>query len=233
MRDGSQLKIRRLALSPLVAGVALFAAQAAMAHGWLEQPAGRALLCNKGANPGCSFYPNGMETGDGSDSDPFSGLKAGQYGSANRKGPAAMDEQTADKWKKVDINPGPNKFIWHITANHSTKDLKFFITKKGWNPNAALTRDQFDSTPFCKWEGVRGAGWYNDMLTLDGNGNNTVQCNVPSDRSGYNVIMAMWDVHDTPNTFYNVADVNIKGGSVVPDPEWKSVGTIRADEHLR
>ncbi|TKI83198.1 chitin-binding protein, partial [Bacillus cereus] len=33
--------------------------------------------------------------------------------------------------------------------------------------------------------------------------------NVPTDRSGYHVILAVWDVADTVNAFYNVIDVNL------------------------
>jgi chitin-binding protein len=36
---------------------------------------------------------------------------------------------------------------------------------------------------------------------------------VPANRSGYHVILAIWDVADTVNAFYNVIDVNVTGGS--------------------
>ena len=32
---------------------------------------------------------------------------------------------------------------------------------------------------------------------------------MPTDRSGYHVILAVWDVADTANAFYNVIDVNL------------------------
>ena len=44
------------------------------------------------------------------------------------------------------------------------------------------------------------------------------QINVPADRSGYNVILAVWDVNDTPNAFYNVIDVNVNNDGVTPPP---------------
>ena len=37
----------------------------------------------------------------------------------------------------------------------------------------------------------------------------THKINVPTDRSGYHVILAVWDVADTANAFYNVIDVNL------------------------
>ncbi|MGV2805610.1 chitin-binding protein, partial [Clostridium perfringens] len=36
-------------------------------------------------------------------------------------------------------------------------------------------------------------------------------CNVPS-RTGYQVILAVWEIADTGNAFYNVIDVNFTGG---------------------
>lgn len=39
--------------------------------------------------------------------------------------------------------------------------------------------------------------------------NLTHTINVPNDRNGYHVILAVWDVADTSNAFYNVIDVNL------------------------
>lgn len=39
--------------------------------------------------------------------------------------------------------------------------------------------------------------------------NLTHTINVPTDRNGYHVILAVWDVADTSNAFYNVIDVNL------------------------
>ncbi len=39
--------------------------------------------------------------------------------------------------------------------------------------------------------------------------------NVPNNRSGYHVILAVWDISDTVNAFYNVIDVNVSGSSEV------------------
>ncbi len=42
------------------------------------------------------------------------------------------------------------------------------------------------------------------------------------DRSGYHVILAVWDVADTANAFYNVIDVNLIN-DVKPDIEAPSI----------
>lgn len=44
---------------------------------------------------------------------------------------------------------------------------------------------------------------------------------IPANRTGYHIILAVWDVDDTANAFYNVMDVNVKNGQgpeiVIPD----------------
>ncbi|MGQ0416456.1 fibronectin type III domain-containing protein, partial [Bacillus sp. HC-TM] len=52
--------------------------------------------------------------------------------------------------------------------------------------------------------------------------NLTHKINVPTDRSGYHVILAVWDVADTANAFYNVIDVNLIN-DVKPDIEAPSI----------
>ena len=42
----------------------------------------------------------------------------------------ALDVQTVDRWKKVTLNGGTNIFKWKLTAPHSTKEWKYYITKK-------------------------------------------------------------------------------------------------------
>ena len=59
------------------------------------------------------------------------------------------------------------------------------------------------------------------MMVLRSN-NLTHKINVPTDRSGYHVILAVWDVADTANAFYNVIDVNLIN-DVKPDIEAPSI----------
>ena len=40
--------------------------------------------------------------------------------------------------------------------------------------------------------------------------------NIPNDRIGYHVVLAVWDIHDTGGAFYQVVDVNLKGDSAIP-----------------
>ncbi len=37
----------------------------------------------------------------------------------------------------------------------------------------------------------------------------THEANVPTDRSGYHLIVAVWEIADTGNAFYQIIDVNL------------------------
>ena len=68
-----------------------------------------------------------------------------------------------------------------------------------WNPNLPLSRSSFDLNPFAQWKvTIASRQWRSNT------------CNVPN-RSGYQVILAVWDIGDTANAFYNVIDVNMGG----------------------
>lgn len=74
-----------------------------------------------------------------------------------------------------------------MTARFSTSNWHFFITKLNWNASQPLTRASCDLTPFCQ---------YNDSDALSP-AKVTHQCNVPADRTGSHVILAVWEIADT------------------------------------
>ncbi len=69
--------------------------------------------------------------------------------------------------------------------------------QKGWDPNKPLTRAELEPIGTVKHDGSAASN------------NLTHTINVPTDRNGYHVILAVWDVADTSNAFYNVVDVNL------------------------
>ncbi|WP_136605763.1 lytic polysaccharide monooxygenase [Paenibacillus dokdonensis] len=181
----------------------LLIADRASAHGYVQSPGSRAYLCKTGVNSNCGsivYEPQSLEAPKGF---PAAGPADGKIASANGAFPT-MDEQTSTRWSKVNMSPGTNTFTWNLTARHSTTSWKYYITKQNWNPNAALTRDSFDLTPFCSvnYTGQPPAT-YSDT------------CTVPS-RTGYQVILAVWEIADTANAFYNVIDVDFGGGGGNP-----------------
>ncbi|WP_207001690.1 N-acetylglucosamine-binding protein GbpA [Trinickia mobilis] len=220
-----------LKLSPLVACASMMFAQNAFAHGYLVD--GRAKLCQSGANSNCGpvqWEPQSVEGPDGFPGT--AGPKDGTIAAAGNSTWGALNEQLADRWTKTTIKTGKNTFKWHHTANHVTKDYRYYITKQGWNPNKPLSRDAFDTTPFCTLD--YGMKQPTTNLSMD--------CTVPSDRSGYHVILSVWDVGDTAASFYNVMDANIVAGdgggnggtpNPPPVPQWKDVGDIYPSVDLK
>ncbi|PGM89779.1 lytic polysaccharide monooxygenase [Bacillus cereus] len=183
--------------------------QNAYAHGFVEKPGSRAALCsqNYGAlNLNCGnvmYEPQSLEAPKGF---PQGGPVDGKIASAGGLFGGILDQQTADRWFKNTIKGGENTFTWKYTAPHLTSQWHYYITKKGWNSNKPLTRADFELIGTVKHDGSAASN------------NLSHKINVPTDRSGYHVILAVWDVADTVNAFYNVIDVNLVNNEK-PDTE--------------
>ncbi|KVL84258.1 N-acetylglucosamine-binding protein GbpA [Burkholderia stagnalis] len=219
-----------LTLSPLVACASMFFAQAAFAHGYLSEPPSRNLLCSsksgKIENFNCGSVTYEPQSIEGKQGFPAAGAPDGEIASGGVTQFSELNEQAVDRWKINDIKPGAQKFKWTFTAPHVTKDFKYYLTKQGWNPNAKLTRDQFDLTPFCTIDG--------GMKKADEIGPHN--CTIPSDKKGHHVMLTTWHVGDTAGMFYNVADLNITddGGATDPGkPSWSNVGSIAPTMDLK
>ncbi|TVX92928.1 lytic polysaccharide monooxygenase [Paenibacillus agilis] len=185
----------------LVTACTLMFADKVSAHGYVLDPKSRTSLCATGVNTNCGPVQYEPQSLEGPKGFPAAGPSDGKLASAADPRFSAMDEQSATRWSKVNLTGGPTTFAWKKTANHATTNWKYYLTKPNWNQNAALTRDSFNLTPFC---------------TADGGGKQPPKdfshsCNVPTDRTGYHVILAVWEIADTPNAFYNVIDVNFGG----------------------
>ncbi|WP_425484699.1 lytic polysaccharide monooxygenase [Kroppenstedtia pulmonis] len=180
----------------MLAGMVVFA-DSADAHGYIESPASRAYQCKQGQNSDCGRIQYEPQSVEGPGSFPQSGPPDGKIAGAGVF--PELDVQTEDRWAKVTINGGKNTFRWYLTAPHSTKEWKYYITKKDWNPNKPLTRTALEPEPFC---------YYYDGGAKP-SPNTAHECNVPTDRSGYHLILGVWEIADTTNAFYQVLDVNL------------------------
>jgi chitin-binding protein len=192
--------ILTLGMFVVLMALTLIIAQYASAHGYVDAPASRSILCKQGVNTDCGsivYEPQSLETTKGF---PNAGPADGKIASANGAFPK-LDEQSSTRWSKVQMTPGTRTFTWKFTANHATTNFRYFITKPNWNPNAALTRDQLELTPFCtiNYNGAQ------PPMTL------SHDCDVPV-RTGYHIILAVWDVDNTANAFYNAIDVQFASG---------------------
>ncbi|MGF6327412.1 putative carbohydrate-binding protein with CBM5 and CBM33 domain [Pseudomonas sp. BS3782 TE3695] len=208
---------------------AMLASQSVSAHGYLEVPPSRALLCQKGLNTNCG----GAQYEPQSVGETFKGFPAGN-GGAPLQGPvdgkiasgghslfSAMDAQSATRWHLSEIKDRNIDFQWRYTAVHPATKHEYFISRNGWNPNEALKRATFESTPFCTIDG-------GNQKPESGAKHN---CNIPADKSGQHVILAIWTVGDTDAAFYNATDVNIIAEAQLPGG-WSSVGGIAASTQL-
>ena len=182
----------------------LLCASQAYGHGHVLDPPSRAELCSnihtpaseKNTNCGQIMWePFSIEGPDGWPADGT--IPAG---GAHSRFPE-LNEQTATRWGKVPMSGGATKFTWTFNANHVTKDYTYYMTRAGWNPNAPLTRATFEDAPFCVVDG----GMKMPPMTTDHT------CNVPT-LEGYHIILSVWDVGDTSNSFFNVIDVMFSGG---------------------
>lgn len=140
---------------------------------------------------------------------PAQGPTDGHIASANGiLGDYILDQQGSNRWNKTNITTGVNSFTWKYTAYHNTAKWHYYMTKPGWNPNQPITRADLE---------LIGTINHNGTPPSD---NSPHQITVPSNRQGYHVIVAIWDIADTLNAFYNVIDVNVtssvSGGTVSP-----------------
>ncbi|MFM2587024.1 N-acetylglucosamine-binding protein GbpA [Vibrio sp. TBV020] len=224
----SKIKTSLIPLSTL-----LFSA-GALSHGYVSAIDGgvaeaRGTLCSsvstqsqKNANCGqVQWEPQSIE---GPEGFPIGGPPDGKIASGGLTQFSALNEQTATRWVKTPISHGLNTFEWTFTANHVTRDWKYYITKADWNPNTPLTRNSFELTPFCTVDG----GMVQPPKRVQH------ECNVPK-REGYQVILAVWDVGDTAAAFYNVLDVRFDGNQPEqPDPSaWVKGGQINPGINLQ
>jgi N-acetylglucosamine-binding protein A len=188
--------------------IGLLAHTCGFAHGYLTDPPARSFLCKGGGQVNCGPIQYEPQSLEGPSGFPSGGPPDGRIASAGLAQFSAMDEQTSSRWIKRDITAGTRNFTWTHTANHVTRNYRYYLTKQGWNPNAPLTRAAFDTTPFCVID-----GGMRQPPTVE-----VQQCTVPQ-RSGYHVILSVWEIGDTSNSFYSVADVMFQGGTTTPpDP---------------
>lgn len=202
----------------ILGGVGLMNADQVDAHGYVETPAARGYQGSLDKNtigwgPAMEKYgmvitnPQSLEYDKGfPQAGPADGRIASAQGGKGQITDFVMDSTGANRWTKQDIKTGVNTFSWHYTAPHSTTKWHYYMTKVGWNPEKPLARADFDFIGEVKHDGSAASN------------NKSHQIVVPENRSGYHVILAVWDVADTANAFYNVIDVNVKGNGEITPP---------------
>lgn len=136
---------------------------------------------------------------------PKGGPADGKIASANGARGFELDKQTSSLWTKQNLTGGATKFTWKYTQSHPTSKWHYYITKPGWNQNKPLSRNELQLIGEVQGKGAQASTSPTHTITI------------PNDRIGYHVILAVWDVSDTSNAFYNVIDANIQPRSILND----------------
>lgn len=178
----------------------------AFAHGYVDNPKSRAVLCEEGVNENCGGVVHEPQSIEGPGNFPEEGVEDGEIASGGGVFPE-LDEQGEDRWAKVGMSSGAFTFNWTLTAAHATANWDYYVTKEGWDPNSPLKRSDLEL--FCT---IDDKGKRPDFTV-------THDCEIP-EREGYHVMLAYWEVADTANAFYQVIDANFDGDFVEPgNPE--------------
>lgn len=186
-------------------------------HGFVGSPssdvtARAALKSNTNLGP-VQYEPQSLEAPKGF---PQGGPADGKIASAGTYIGQALDEQTSTRWVKNTVASRNVSVGWQKTAQHRTAKWHYYITKIGWNQNAPLTRATFQHVVTIVHDGTLPGSYVDHRITL------------PPTHFGYHILLAVWDIADTVNAFYNVVDLNITapGGSdpgpgpdPIPEPE--------------
>lgn len=203
-----------LFMATCLMGGTLLNTASADAHGYVATPPARGYqgkldMTTLGWTEALNLYgkvitnPQSLEAPKGfPEQGPADGRIASANGGLGQIGDYVLDNQTSDRWKKTDINTGANTFTWHYTAAHKTTKWHYYMTKPGWNQNAPLNREELELIGTINHDGSAASN----------NLSHTI--NIPENRVGYHVILAVWDVADTSNAFYNVIDVNVKNAGI-------------------
>lgn len=199
MKRAKRMGTGAAATAVALLGTGVITSAPANAHGYVEGPLSRSAACAAGLNSGCGsivYEPQSLEAPKGF---PEAGPADGQIASAGGLFGGVLDQQSADRWYKNEITTGPLLMDWKYTAPHSTSKWHYYMTKQGWDPNAPLDRADLELVAEVEHDGSKASTNPDHTIT------------VPSDRSGYHVILAVWDISDTVNAFYNVIDVDVVG----------------------
>ncbi|MFI5985819.1 lytic polysaccharide monooxygenase [Streptomyces sp. NPDC051555] len=182
----------------MIVGVSVLSAPTASSHGYTDTPISRQKLCANKTVADCGPIQWEPQSVEGLKGFPAAGPADGRICSGNHTEFAQLDDPRGGAWPTTKITSGaPYDFRWQFTANHSTTDFRYYVTKNGWDPTKPLTRASLDPQPFLTvaYNGARPA-----MTTIH-------HGTLPSGKTGRHMILAVWTVNDTPNAFYSCSDV--------------------------
>ena len=130
----------------------------------------------------------------------------GKIASANQATGHLLDAP-GDHWKKHPVHSGDTLDVsWHFTANHTTRRWNYFITLAEWNKEEVLSRSHFDPNPIYTVQNNMRPYWEHSS-EMKPPSPTTHAVPLPK-RSGYHVLLCVWEVADTSAAFYQVVDLD-------------------------
>jgi len=124
----------------------------------------------------------------------------GRLCSANNDEFKGLDLARAD-WPATSVRSGSYTFKYRVTAPHKGT-FKVYLTKQGYDPAQPLGWDDLDlANPVATaTDPVASGGFYTFSGTLP-------------ERSGKQLLYAVWQRSDSPEAFYSCSDVTFGGGA--------------------
>ncbi|KOU65572.1 chitin-binding protein [Streptomyces sp. MMG1533] len=217
--------VAALGLSPLA--LTVLSAAPASAHGSMGDPVSRISQCyaegpESPASDACraavaaggtqALYDwNGIRIGN-ADGQHRTLIPDGKLCSANNDEFKGLDLARAD-WPATSVSSGSYTFKYRVTAPHKGT-FKVYITKAGYDPTQPLAWDDLDlADPVATVTDPAASG---SFYTFSGT--------LP-ERSGKQLLYAIWQRSDSPEAFYSCSDVAFGGGSGNSDSGGSDSGT--------
>lgn len=186
----------------------------ALAHGYISSPKSRVIMCAengienptlpaciaaKAAGNSGMYTPQEISVGGVKDDHQYY-IPDGHLCSANRSNLFGLDLARTD-WPVTKVSPGPQDFVWTMTAAHKTKYFRYYITREGYDFSQRLRWDDLDLIY--------------DSGPADRQTSATHTVPLPY-RTGKHIIYSIWQRDwetDSAEGFYQCVDVDFGSGS--------------------
>ncbi|MFD0006461.1 lytic polysaccharide monooxygenase [Streptomyces sp. NPDC127178] len=205
--------VAALGLTPLA--LTALATAPASAHGSMGDPVSRVSQCYAEGpeSPKSGACKAAVAAGGTQALYDWNGIRIGNAGgrhqelipdgklcSANSEAFKGLDLARAD-WPATSVSSGSYTFKYRVTAPHKGT-FKVYITKQGYDPSKPLAWDDLDlANPVAtSTDPAASGGFYTFSGTLP-------------QRSGKQLLYAVWQRSDSPEAFYSCSDVAFGGTS--------------------
>lgn len=205
--------VAAVGVAPLA--VTVLAAAPAAAHGSMGDPVSRVAQCYAEGpeSPGSAACKAAVAAGGTQALYDWNGIRIGDAGgrhqqlipdgklcSAGNDEFKGLDLARAD-WPATGVSSGSYTFKYRVTAPHKGT-FKVYLTKAGYHPAKALAWADLDlDHPVATvTDPVASGGFYTFSGTLP-------------ERSGKQLLYAIWQRSDSPEAFYSCSDVSFGGNS--------------------